>query len=64
MLLKLISYLLLVGLYFCGIGPVTVHPICVKTPYGVPGGPVVNFSGTVANKASAPIKIPISYLWK
>ena len=46
-------------------GPVTVHPSCVKTPYGVPGGPVVNFSGTVAMKASASItaRILLSRIW-
>ena len=62
---QLISCLLEDGLYFCGFGPVTVHPSCVITPYGVPGGPFVNLSGTVAMKESAPIQTPIllSCIW-
>ena len=46
-------------LYLFGTGLVIVHPYCVRTPYGVPGGPIVYLSGTVAVKASAPIRIPI-----
>ena len=45
--------------YFWEIGPVSVQPSRVLTPYGVPVGPVVNYLGTVAVNASAPISIPI-----
>ena len=35
-------------LYLFGTGPVIVHPNYVRTPYGVPVGPIVYLSGTVA----------------
>ena len=46
-------------LYLFVTGAVIVHPNCVRAPYGNPGGPIVYLSGTVAVKASAPIRIPI-----
>ena len=45
--------------YLWGMGPVSVQPSRVLTPYGAPVGPVVNCLGTVAVNASAPIRIPI-----
>ena len=58
-ILQLHWFFSVICLYLFGTGPVIVHPNCVRTQYGVPGGPIVYLSGTVAVKASAPIRIPI-----